>query len=579
MKSRLAGSALWLTAAILLPAMLLLLPQVTEAAAKSSAKGKAAAKPAKSSGKAAPASSGKSSSGSASESKPSAPYEVPTPASPEGSPSPSDTSKPAEPPSSSSASSVTSSSTSTSSTSSSSSPSSSSSSSADPLKDAPAAVSEPAAAPEIQAPLIEEPAAPAEPLPVYVEHLGPSSYPGKMRGLYGGSMWLEPSFHGLQWPYMAKSGVGVSGSFWVDSGWETIKRDPTTPVADTTMFLQQGRALLRVTPTYVSPSGKFFVQSQVELVGNLCQASSPVCQQSGTVDTDDLWIRFGQWNVWDVKVGRFEAWELYHTGMGLDINTQERLGAQNAGVTQPADLVPPNFYTMDWMHRRPTEGLGVGYLAFHAYPMHNLRFEMLGELGASDVQSLGYTYLGGRPSMILDQGWMKLKLGAEYEKRWGDATHQENGEKSESKAWRVRKGFGGGVQFVIDPYAEFGGNFAFGWQESHENFETGDLKPLDSFSRNSVGGFANLRLGTLWLVGGGANFTWQNDKFYYQNAASPNYTAHLQIFASIQYYLARQLMIKAVIGYARADFIPSDESIDLWSNVMYSARVRLMYLY
>jgi hypothetical protein len=56
----------------------------------------------------------------------------------------------------------------------------------------------------------EKPKPENESLPIWVEHLGPSSYPGKLRGLYGGSLWLEPSFHGLQWPTMAKSGVGVS---------------------------------------------------------------------------------------------------------------------------------------------------------------------------------------------------------------------------------------------------------------------------------------------------------------------------------------------------------------------------------
>jgi hypothetical protein len=317
-------------------------------------------------------------------------------------------------------------------------------------------------------------------------------------------------------------------------------------------------------------------------VGNVCQASSMVCINKSTVDTDDLWIRVGQWNAWDLKVGRFEAWELYHTGMGLDINTQERLGAHNLGFTPPADLQAPDFYGMNWLHDRPTAGLGVGYLAFHAYPSQNLRFEVLGELGADDNTSQGYTYLGGRPSFILDQGWVKVKVGAEYEKRAGDTQYIDasTGSKQDSKAWRSRKGVGGGVQFVIDPWAEFGGNFAFGWQDNHENPDTGDEKPKDSFSRNSVGGFGNLRLGGSWLLGGGVNFTWQNNKFYYQgDSPSPDYTAHMQAFGAVQYLLAGQLYIRAVIGYARADFVASDQSIDVWSNSMYSGRLRLMYLF
>src|SRR5215203_4967480 len=38
------------------------------------------------------------------------------------------------------------------------------------------------------------------------------------RGIWGGSLWL--TFHGLQWPYMPKTGVGVSGYAWVDTGYE-----------------------------------------------------------------------------------------------------------------------------------------------------------------------------------------------------------------------------------------------------------------------------------------------------------------------------------------------------------------------
>lgn len=145
-----------------------------------------------------------------------------------------------------------------------------------------------------------------------------------MRGLYGGSLWLEPSFHGLQWPQNARTGVGISGTFWTDTGYEMIKRDfPSLP--NSGMYFQQGRGQLRVTPAYVH--GRFFIQGQVELVGNLCQTANVtnvVCN-AGTFTTDDLWIRVGEWNRWDLKLGRFEAWEVYHLGMGMDPYTFERL--------------------------------------------------------------------------------------------------------------------------------------------------------------------------------------------------------------------------------------------------------------
>jgi len=101
---------------------------------------------------------------------------------------------------------------------------------------------------------------------------------------------------------MAKTGVGISGSAWVDTGYETNKSESSS-VANSTTYLQQARAVLRVTPTM--SAGRFFIQAQAELVGNGCQTTGTTCLNAGTVSTDDLWLRIGQWNVWDLKVGRF----------------------------------------------------------------------------------------------------------------------------------------------------------------------------------------------------------------------------------------------------------------------------------
>jgi hypothetical protein len=555
----------------------LLWPAATAVAAKPAAKGAkpgakaakpAAAKPKTDSGSS--SSSASSASGAKSSASSLTPYETPSPAQPEPPPTPpgdtsakaADTSaKPAD--------------TSAKPADTSTKPAESPAAEAPKVPSPEAAPSEPSIPQETTIPAVEDSTPPAEPAPLYVEHLGPSSYPGRLRGIYGGSMWLEPSFHGLQWPYMAKSGVGVSGSFWVDSGREQIMREK---MANTALWLQQGRAVLRVTPTYTN--GRFFIQGQVELVGNVCQVAGTICATSGTFDTDDLWIRFGQWNAWDLKVGRFEAWELYHTGMGLDINTLERRGASNFGLNSPSGLDAPDFYGMNWMHDRPSAGLGVGYLAFHAYPSHNFRFELLGELGTNDASTQGYTYLGGRPALILDQGWMKAKVGAEYERATGDTGSFDAslGQQVDSKMKRTRKGVGGTLQFVVDPRAEFGGNIAIGTQNSIPA-DNGIVSATDTYTRTSVGGFANLRLGGLLLLGVGVNFTWQNDSFYAPSSPSPDYTAHLQGFLAIQYFLARQLMIKGVFGYARADFVASDASVPVYSNSMYSGRIRLMYLY
>jgi hypothetical protein len=396
--------------------------------------------------------------------------------------------------------------------------------------------------------------------------------------LYGGSLWLEPSFHGLQWPYLAKTGVGVSGSVWVDSGYEKISSESPN-VMGAIRFLQQARAVLRVTPTYVS--GRFFIQAQAEMVANGCQSTgSLACDETakGTVDTDDLWLRVGHWNIWDLKVGRFEGWEIYHTGMGLDINTLERRGAKLDNA------VPPDYYGVTFLHDRP-RGPGLGYIALHGYPTSFLRAEVLTEVGTDNVSSAGENYLGVRPTAILDLGWVKVKGGYEHESRTKGGQRSSGGEKTGYKYSLTKDGYGGAVQFVLEPYGELGANIARGSQVYRD--DDGNTDDTFNFTWTSIGGFANLRVGSLarlhvlddMLVGLGFNWTTQYDSHRAGNN-DPDYAAHLQAFGAIQYLVAKQLYVKAVIAYARADFQPSGATGDLvFSNVMWSGRIRLMYLY
>ncbi len=431
--------------------------------------------------------------------------------------------------------------------------------------------------------------APAAQAP-HIESMGPETFPGSMRGLTGGSLWLEPSFHGLQWPQNARTGLGLSGMFWVDTGYETIKRSLAT-LPNSSMFVGQGRGLLRVTPAYVHD--RFFIQGQAELVGNLCQTASvanTVCN-NGTFTTDDLWIRVGQRNLWDVKIGRFEGWEVYHLGMGLDPNTLERLGAGMFGVDSGTGLEAPSIYGVNYMHDRPTDGLAVEHAALHVYPLDYLRFELLAKLGTDNYRSdsstgpgaVPFSYLGGRPTAIFDIGWLKFKMGAEYQQRTPVLqTLDASSQKKDPVEKLVQKGVGASVQFVIDPIVEFGLNAAIGKQSYTDKTAGNFPQPEDlrrSYTTKSLGGFANLRLADGLLAGAGANWTTQLDGYLATGSTANDYTTHLQGFLALQYLLARQLYIKAVFAYARAKFQPSDINVPVWNNDMYSGRIRLMYLY
>jgi hypothetical protein len=422
----------------------------------------------------------------------------------------------------------------------------------------------------------------------YVEHVGPETFPGHSRGLYGGSLWLEPSFHGLQWPQNTRTGLGVSGMFWIDNGYQAIKRDlPSLP--NSAMSFQQGRGVLRVTPTYLS--GRFFVQGQAELVANLCQtahATNNVCAAAGTFTTDDLWIRLGEWNRWDLKLGRFEAWEVYHLGMGMEPYTLERLGAGMFGAkNNPANppLEVPSLYAVNYLHDRPTDGLAVGYAAFHVYPTDYLRFELLAKLGADDYRGNNATdfgaatYYGGRPTAIFDIGWFKLKVSGEYQKI--KPVMQDisdiSAPKKDPVAEIVQKGMGASVQFVLDPTVEFGLNAAIGSQHRANAMDT--EVPDNSYTTKSMGGFANVRLAGRWLAGLGVNWTLQTDSFVASGSSDNDSVAQQQGFVALQYLVTGQLYAKAVLAYAHAQFQASDPTTPLWDNYLYSGRIRLMYLY
>jgi hypothetical protein len=274
--------------------------------------------------------------------------------------------------------------------------------------------------------------------------------------------------------------------------------------------------------------------------------------------------------------------------MGMELYTVERLGAGMFGLdsgTTPR-LEAPTLYAVSYLHDRPSDGLAVGYAALHLYPSDYFRLELLAKLGSDNYRvdnSTGTTpfnYVGGRPTAIVDVGWLKLKVGGELQQRTPTTQTIEPGTppvKRDPAAKRIQKGVGASLQFVIDPVIELGLNAAIGNQ--HDKGPFGMEVPENSFTTKSVGGFANVRLATLWLAGVGINWTTQTDLFLAANSTANDFTAHLQSFAALQYLVAGQLYIKAVAGFARGDFLPSDLTVSEWRNYMYSGRIRFMYIY
>jgi hypothetical protein len=398
---------------------------------------------------------------------------------------------------------------------------------------------------------------PEEPPPVGpVERLPPSAYPEwKTRGIVGGSLWFSGNMHGMPWPYYPKTGIGVSGYVWVDTGYEFLKRGNSVD-ANQKDVLSEGRALLRVTPTY--SSGRWYVQGQAELVANKEQSVA----QPKVVDVDDLWIRVGQWKAWDFQVGRYEAFEVYHFGMGLDVNTLERYGA-----TGDQTRSPPDVFELGGNSNIVYRQAGISNVALHVYPTDYLRLELLGQLGLDQAST--FDTAGVRPAGVLDFGFLKIKASADYRKQFPQG--------ASSKASVTVRGNAGAIQFVADPYAEGGFNIAYGsvdyyspMNSTDPNASRGDYDTSRSGKDLDMGGFANVRVIDGLIVGGGVNYNQETD-------LQAGHFTHLQTFGAIQYLLLKTLYIRVVGAYAKGHLAPGNTPA--WDNTMTSARLRLTYLF
>jgi hypothetical protein len=407
-------------------------------------------------------------------------------------------------------------------------------------------------------------------VPGVVEQLPASAYPEPVtRGLYGGPLWLD--MQGLQWPYMPQSGVGISGYGWIDGNYRVIRSGNSAISPKFTELLDQGRFLLRVTPTYTN--GAWFVQTQAEFVANTNQYDPNAVAAS----IDDAWVRTGALQQWDVTVGRFQGFDVYPLGMGLDLNTYERQGAFDpvfANTPNGPGAVPP-IYNADYLLYRPAQAK-VGDVALHLYNIWRpLRLEVLGQFGTDNG---GENYLGARPAAIVDFGWLKLRAAAEYQYAFAEDPA------ATAKNTLKNRGIAGSVQVVFAPFVEAGlnaGAAVFDTADAHSTGNPGDSNYGASGNRTSFGGFVDVApapaiLPNL-LLGAGANYATRHNLLR-DSAGSYERSTSLQAFGAAQYMFYRQLFVKLVVGYAKSRF-ENQATPSPYDDDMYSVRLRVMYLY
>lgn len=444
----------------------------------------------------------------------------------------------------------------------------------DPFADNPPATAAPAdpeaAPPEAVPSKSKVPAAPAAApaqsaaalAPGIVEELPASAYPEPVtRGLYGGPLWLD--MQGLQWPYMRRTGVGISGSGWIDGNYRLIRSGNPQVSPKFHELLDQGRFVLRITPTYTN--GTWFVQAQAEVVANTNQVD--IQPAPGIVSADDVWVRAGVWNAWDVTVGRMQAFDVYPLGMGLDLNTYERLGAFDPSFTSSPNGYGrvPALYNAEYLFYRPggTGGSRVGDVALHGYALGStLRIEALGQFGNDGVTNL----VGGRPAVIFDLGFLKLRGALEYQYRFAEDPAQTATNTVKSR------GGAGSAQVVFAPYVEAGVNYG---QATIDATGPHGADEGQSGDRRSYGGFIDaVPLAGIWpdlMIGAGVNYATFHNLF----AES---SSNLQWYGAVQYLFYKQLYVKLVGGYAKSHFDNRVTSTP-YDDDMFSVRIRLQYLF
>jgi len=412
---------------------------------------------------------------------------------------------------------------------------------------------------------------PAEPAaniaPGIVEQLPASAYPEPVtRGLYGGPLWLD--MQGLQWPYMPRSGIGISGYGWIDGNYRLIRSGNPAISPRFTELLDQGRFVLRVTPTYTD--GTWFVQAEAEIVANTNQYD--VQPAPCVVSADDVWVRTGVWNSWDVTVGRMQGFDVYPLGMGLDLNTYERLGAFDPSFTGSPNSNGrvPALYNAEYLFYRPggTNAARVADVALHLYPIAPLRIEILGQFGDDGVTNV----VGGRPAAIFDLGFFKLRGALEYQYRFAEDPAQ-----SATNTIKSRGG-AGSAQLVFAPYVEAGVNFGAAVIDAAG---PQGIDKAQSGNRLSYGGFVDLvpAPGILpnLMFGGGVNYATFHNLI---EDAGHNYerSTNLQWYVAVQYLFYKQLYLKFVGGYAKSHFENKATTMP-YDDDMFTLRVRVQYLF
>jgi hypothetical protein len=373
------------------------------------------------------------------------------------------------------------------------------------------------------------------------------------------------------------------GSLESDVGFARYDSEDEAEPDDT---LEDHRGRFVVAPMLHLEMSDFFFEATGQLVGWVKNN-----QGLPLIAADDVWGKIGKQDVWDIQVGRFEAWRVYQkfplrfhnlgpafhsraigesTG-AFDLFTLEDTGALvDPPVSNQAYYV--DIYEVSHILLREE----AGSIAFHYFPSSSWGAELHAKYGEQAQQNK----LGARLAVI-GRPFRQLQLSAAYEtrtSRTGSPNRSQDPDDPEryiecTNCGRVdQSGFGGGAVLSLGP-VELAASGAVGYQTGYEAVD-GTEDPEASYEVQSFGGYAQVTFDNT-TIGGAVNNTQLLDE-------SDNFQTHLQTAGYIFQSLARDLSIKLVVTYAKGKDDPANERNDGVpppENSFLGARLRLKYYF
>jgi hypothetical protein len=209
------------------------------------------------------------------------------------------------------------------------------------------------------------------------------------------------------------------------------------------------------------------------------------------INADDVYFQLGKSNSYDLQLGRFELWRVYHKGRGFDLFTLDDTGALRTSPFEGGQF-GVDIYEVNETLLRETPG----HLALHYYPSTWLGFELGGVYGK---QLLSNVY-GARFAADLNFSFLQLSGAGEF--RAARPAQEQRAvnpdgtttvcEDCGRKSWL---GGGGGAILKLG-FADIGVSYAY---KSTESFQlaNGNVDLPGSGNTSSLGGFFELDPGKL----------------------------------------------------------------------------------